>query len=113
MIFSLYLIASYCGRTYKPPLAPTVISGFILVIMLVCLVIVHTNFHSLVAERNAVQMTLDEYRKNVHLSMLEKVGAIQQAFEINKEIGVAKYWHNNIWTGAFWPDSVEDLDYIK
>ena len=90
-----------------------VTSGTILALMLLCLVITHINFHNLVAERNAVQMTLDEYRESIDMRMMEKVGAIQQVFEINKEVAIAKYWYSSIWVGAFWPDGVAELDYIK
>lgn len=106
-------IGKFFDEHFPTVLISAAISGFLTVIILICLMIVHIEFSSLVAERNAVQMTLNEYRKNADISVLEKVGAIQQAFEINKEIGVAKYWHGNFWTGVFWPDSVVELEYIK
>ena len=106
-------LGEFCDKLFSTIMASITISSIVLVLLLLGLVITHVDFHSFVAERNAVQLTLNEYRKNEDISILEKVGAIQQAFEINKEIGVAKYWHSNFWTGAFWPDSVEDLDYIK
>ena len=127
IVIAIFLIGVICchwgelgsmGRTShgsckKLGSAVGIISGFILMLMLVCLVFTHTDFLSLVAERNAVQITLDEYRKSIDISVLEKVGAIQQAFVINKQIGVARFWSSTIWFGAFWPKSVKDLDYIK
>jgi hypothetical protein len=90
-----------------------IIIGFVFVVMLIILMLVHVDFHTLVVERNAVQTTLDEYRESIDMHMLEKVGAIQQVFEINKQIAVAKYWSSSIWVGIFWPDGVADLNYIK
>ncbi len=106
-------IGKFCSKLEPTALASTVISGFLIMIVLIGLVIAHIEFHSLVVERNAVQMTLDTYRKSIDMHMLEKVGAIQQVFEINKQIAVAKYWHSSIWFGVFWPDGVVELNYIK
>lgn len=114
-------IRKFCFRIDTWTITSSVLGGIILVLMLVQMVIVHIEVRSLTAQRNAVQMTLNTYRestdtrtlKKVGTIVLERVGAIQQVFVINKEIGVAKYWHSTAWFGVFWPDSVVELEYIK
>ncbi len=96
------------------------ISAVVLAFMLLLMVMGYAADIDLITERNAVQATLDTFRRNATMKGLkpnnylyQQMGAINHVFEINKQISVRKYWNNSIWFGVFIYDGVADLKYVE
>lgn len=111
---------TFCSRQFSFSQAVARISAAILVFMLLLMTACYVDDINLITERNAIQATLDTFRRNATVKGLkpnnylyQQMGAINYVFEINKQISVRKYWNDSIWFGVFVYYKAAALKYVE
>lgn len=91
----------------------TVVAGFTLIILIICIILNPTCIKASIKEFESVQLTLDSARENPLVSKLELVKIQEEVIVQNKWLVRCQYWTKHKLTNWFWTKDILTLTPIQ